>query len=132
MRDWKIHYLKESINESDGELLIEPELSEDVINFINTPDEELNFDLIKTVCDEYNSDTEAMSKLNQMDDIDAEIANHKAFYKKWRPLANRVRRFEKISVSALPGIKQNSAVRIKAQQMLRDISYGFPYGWQFG
>ena len=45
-----------------------------------------------------------MSKLNQMDDIDAEIANHKAFYKKWRSLANRVRRFEKISISALPGI----------------------------
>lgn len=128
----------ESLEESAStDLLIDPEVSENVDEFINTPDEELDFDLIKTVCDEYNSDSAAMSKLNQMDDIDAEIANHKAFYKKWRPLANRVRRFDKtITTSALPGIKGhgqlNNSVRIKAQQMLRDISYGFPYGWQFG
>lgn len=116
-------------------ILLDKNLPQEVVDFINTDNDKLTLDMINEVCNLYQADLDSLKNLDK-DDIDSEIENHQLFYKKWKPLADKVRAFEKISQSSLPGIEGygelNQAVRIKANMKLRDISYGFPHGWKFG
>ena len=99
--------------------------------FMNTFDEELNYDVVKDACEAFWDDYKKFPNPNSMESLNIDYDEDKGrFYKKYIEFARRCKELTESRLFNPSGYGKKDYFVLKMRDGLRSVDYNFPYGWK--
>lgn len=100
--------------------------------FMNTFDEELDYDTVKNACEAFWDEYKKFPDPNSMESLNIDYDEDKGrFYKKYIEFARRCKDLAKSKLFNPSGYGKTDYFVLKMRDGLRNVDYNFPYGWKY-